>query len=83
MVIIQLIIFIEKWMIDDSDKNVLDLNDDFSLYIHISKFCHNAKPSKVIKDKIFNQYTINKLPQCFSSNSEISNENNTSKLFTF
>ena len=54
--------FLNKWMKDDYNENVINLDDDFSLYIHISKYCHNAKPSKVICDPIFNIFTINKLP---------------------
>ena len=50
-------------MKDDFNDNVINLDDDFSLYIHISKYCHNAKPCKVICDPIFNLFTINKLPQ--------------------
>ena len=54
--------FLNKWMKDDFNDNVINLDDDFSLYIHISKYCHNAKPSKVICDPIFNIFTINKIP---------------------
>tara|TARA_B100000902_G_C27058539_1_gene787873 strand:+ start:64 stop:573 length:510 start_codon:yes stop_codon:yes gene_type:complete len=53
---------INKWMKDDFGDNIISHSDDFSLYIHISKYCHNAKPSKVIQDKIFEDLTINKLP---------------------
>ena len=53
---------INKWMRDDFGDNVINHSDDFSLYVHVSKYCHNAKPSKVIQDKIFEDFTINKLP---------------------
>ena len=66
--------FVETWLVDDFNNNILDLDDDFSLYIHISKYCHNAKPSRLIKNKIFNQYTINKMPQ---------NPQNNEKMFIF
>ena len=54
---------LHKWMTDDYGENITILDDDFSLYVHISRHCHNALPLKVIKNKLFEQFTINKLPQ--------------------
>ena len=67
--------FLDKTMMDDFDNNVIFLEDDFSLYIHISRHCHNAKPSKLIKDSLFKDLTINKLPNQLeeSLNSNITN----------
>ena len=53
---------LHKWMTDDYGENITRLDDDFSLYVHISHHCHNARPAKVIQNKFFEQFTINKLP---------------------
>ena len=54
---------LDKWMMDDFGDNVIDEPDDFDLYIHIARYCHNAVPLNVVKHRYFEQFTINKLPE--------------------
>ena len=54
---------LDKWMTDDCGDNIIEENDDFNLYLNIAKNCHNAIPSKVIKHKYFEQFTIHSLPE--------------------
>ena len=54
---------INKWMKDDFSNNIINHPDTFELYNHITKYCHNAKPEYVYKDKIFDDYKINQIPE--------------------
>jgi thiamine kinase-like enzyme len=51
---------INKWMTDDHGDNVNQYDDDFSLYVRISKDCHNAVPREVIKDAAFKCFKVKK-----------------------
>ena len=51
---------LKKWCECDDGSNALYKDDSFELYIDIAHNCHNAIPKKVIKDKVFNKFKINK-----------------------
>ena len=51
---------LKKWCECDNGSNALYKDDSFELYIDIAHNCHNAIPKKVIKDKVFNKFKINK-----------------------
>tara|TARA_Y100000389_G_scaffold88173_1_gene84635 strand:- start:2323 stop:4041 length:1719 start_codon:yes stop_codon:yes gene_type:complete len=54
------------WIFDDKNKNILYKNDgserypDFKLYKMIARTVHNHSPQKVLKNELFDKYTISK-----------------------
>ena len=55
-----------KWIFDDNNKNILYKNNgderypDFKLYKMIARIVHNHIPQKVLKNPLFEKYTIAK-----------------------
>ena len=55
-----------SWVFDDNNKNILYKNDgserypDFKLYKMIARTVHNHTPQKVLSNKLFDKYTINR-----------------------
>ena len=55
-----------SWIFDDKNKNILYKNDgserypDFKLYKMIARTVHNHTPQKVLKNELFDKYTISK-----------------------
>ena len=55
-----------SWIFDDKNKNILYKNDgserypDFKLYKMIARSVHNHSPQKVLKNELFDKYTISK-----------------------
>mgnify|MGYP001238674799 CR=1 FL=1 len=55
-----------SWIFDDKNKNILYKNDgserypDFKLYKMIARTVHNHSPQKVLKNELFDKYTISK-----------------------
>lgn len=56
---------ITKWMTDENGFDISHCDDDFSLYIHIARKCHNAIPIEVLKDRMFKDFKIkcDKIPR--------------------
>jgi hypothetical protein len=52
--------FLNDMCIDCNGDNFCDMDDDFSLYIKISKNAVNSKPIDIINSKIFKQYRVTK-----------------------
>ena len=52
--------FIRNMTIDNQGESLADLDDDFNMYISISKRANNSLPSKIIQNYIFNHYRIKK-----------------------
>ena len=52
--------FIYNLTIDKSDNSLSDLNDDFDMYISISKYACSSKPKEILQNWIFNDYKIKK-----------------------
>ena len=54
------------WIFDDKNKNILYKNNgeerypDFKLYKMIARSVHNHKPDKVLKNVVFEKYTMAK-----------------------
>ena len=45
---------------DKYNKSLTELNDDFNMYISISKNACTSLPSKILQNWIFSQYKIKK-----------------------
>ena len=52
--------FIYNLTLTEDGESLADLEDDFDMYIQISKYACNALPQKTIQNIIFNQYRIKK-----------------------
>jgi len=52
--------FLYNLTINKFNNSLYDLNDDFDMYINISKYANNALPRLIVQDKIFNIFRINK-----------------------
>ena len=52
--------FIYNMTIDTQGNSLSDLNDDFDMYISISKYACSSKPNIILKNWIFNEYKIKK-----------------------
>lgn len=56
---------ITRWMTTDNGRVLHDINnsEDFSLYMNITKYCHNAVPHQVLRNPIFKIFEINYYPR--------------------
>ena len=52
--------FVHEWTIGKNGEDFTELNDDFSLYVEISKYANNALPKNQINKGFFKQYQIKK-----------------------
>ena len=52
--------FIRNLTIDNNGESLALLEDDFNMYISISKRATNALPKEIIQNYIFNDYRIKK-----------------------
>ncbi len=52
--------FLYHMTLDNNNNSFLNLEDDFNMYILISKYSCNSKPSTIIQNDIFNKYRIKK-----------------------
>ena len=52
--------FIRNMTIDNRGESLANLDDDFNMYISISKRASNSLPSKIIQNYIFNEYRVKK-----------------------
>ena len=52
--------FIYNLTLTENGESLSDLEDNFDMYIQISKYACNASPQKTIENIIFNQYRIKK-----------------------
>lgn len=52
--------FIYNLTLDNECNSLMDLDDDFSMYISITNKACNSLPSDIIQNKIFNNYRIKK-----------------------
>ena len=52
--------FIHNMTLTDNCESLYDLEDDFNMYIAISKYASNALPKNIIQNIIFNNYRIKK-----------------------
>ena len=43
-----------------SGDSLFDLEDDFDMYISISKYASNSLPKNILQNIIFNQYRVKK-----------------------
>ena len=52
--------FIYNMTIDNHDNSLAALNDDFEMYVSISKYACSSKPKDILQNWIFNDYKIKK-----------------------
>ena len=52
--------FLHNMTLTDNCESLYDLEDDFNMYIAISKYASNALPKNIIQNIIFNNYRIKK-----------------------
>ena len=52
--------FIYNMTLTESGESLFNLEDNFNMYISISKFASNSLPKNIIQNIIFNQYRIQK-----------------------
>lgn len=53
--------FIYKWSYDDDkERNMIDEDNEFELYINIAHNCHNCEPIEFLKDSVFSQFILSK-----------------------
>ena len=46
--------------IDNHNNSLADLNDDFEMYVSISKYACSSKPTDILQNWIFNDYKVKK-----------------------
>lgn len=56
----QFVDFIKNMTIDNQGDSLAKLDDDFNMYISISKRANNALPSNIIQNYIFNKFRVKK-----------------------
>ena len=52
--------FIYNMTIDNHNNSLADLNDDFEMYVSISKYACSSKPTDILQNWIFNDYKVKK-----------------------
>ena len=56
----QLFNFLYNMTLTESGDSLFDLEDDFDMYISISKYATNSLPKNILQNIIFNQYRVKK-----------------------